>query len=116
MLDYVEIVEDVNPSRTIAIVGKCHACMGVLRFHKIAKNIDCFKLGRHLHGNSRWFLSEDTVAHLRVDQEKPHGDINGTPLPQRRRQTVGQVVPPVHDKSFTEPAGEPFEEATEGPF
>ncbi len=98
-VDWMEIVEDPEPSQIIAIVGRCHACAGVQRFYKCATNIDYKKLAVPLHGNTLWLLTNECVRHCRKDVSKEHGNINGTSIPQPVR--AGKPMPQP-DKDITE--------------
>ena len=96
-VDYREIVEDSMPSRTIAVVGRCHTCYGIQRIVECAYNIDRIKLAQALHGNGNWLLDPKVVEGLRVKTDKPHGELANVSLP-----TTSRFNTPAPDRDFSE--------------
>ncbi len=105
-VDYRTIIEDSNPSKTLAVVGRCHACQGIQKVVECAYNIDRIKLAQALHGNSNWFLNSEVVKGLRVKPDKLHGEIASPNIPTPGRSVAEKSVP----RDITEPKGEAFEE------
>ncbi len=85
--NWTEIIEDAVPhSRVIAIIGQCHACMGIQPGLRVAENIDSAKLLKHLFGKNKilyWLLEPDEVKSLRIDPDKPHGELRVAVAPQQ---------------------------------